>query len=272
MAPTKSKRSLPDIFSEPKSLTREQFRAMLVQAGLEQATVMVHASLRRFGKVEGGADAMIDVLTEVCRNVMMPGFQCYGNCRPPEPSWLLGQGYGTTPLASPADLAVYDPFLTPMHSSMGFLSQSFARKKNTYRSDHPWNSWLVRGPEANFLVGQRDWHRPNLPIENSLKLNSRVLLLGVTFDKCTALHLAEEKYGRILFVRWTKTREGIQPMKINGCGRGFKKADFLFDGKYCVSSQEILEKSIKILNKNKKFFCCDTTNCARCKESKFQTK
>jgi len=242
---------------------------MLVQAGLEQATVMVHASLRKFGKVAGGAEAMIEVLTEVCRNVMMPGFQCYGNCLPPEPSWLLGQGYGTTELQDPAKVAPYSVETVPMVSSMGILAARLADKGSTRRGDHPWNSWLACGPEAEFLVGEKDWQRPNLPIEKSMSLDARVLLLGVGFDKCTALHLAEEQCGREWFTRWTQTKEGLRPMKINGCGQGFwKMAGWLPPGPVWPAKL-ILKKAKEKILKDKTCFVCGPS-CVKCRDTVYE--
>jgi aminoglycoside 3-N-acetyltransferase len=239
---------------------------MLVRAGLEQTTVMVHASLRRFGKVEGGAEAMIDILTEVCRNVMMPGFQCYGNCQPPDPSWLVNNGYGSMELYDPAQVAPYLAEKVPMVPSMGILAERFAARKETQRGNHPWNSWLAWGREAYFLVGQKDWQRPNLPIEKSLSLDARVLLLGVGFDKCTALHLAEEQCGKIWFTRWTQTEEGLRPMRINGCGQGFWKTAAWLPPGPVWPVKLILEKAREEISKNKFCFICNP-NCLKCKNS-----
>nr|MBP8048509.1 AAC(3) family N-acetyltransferase [Anaerolineales bacterium] len=44
------------------------------QLGLSKQLVIAHASLRAFGPIEGGADAVLNALLETTRGIIMPTF------------------------------------------------------------------------------------------------------------------------------------------------------------------------------------------------------
>ena len=44
------------------------------QLGLSKQLVIAHASIRSFGPIEGGADAVLNALLETTRGIVMPTF------------------------------------------------------------------------------------------------------------------------------------------------------------------------------------------------------
>lgn len=60
------------------------------------------------------------------------------------------------------------------------------------------------------------------PLKQLVEMDGYIILMGVDLTKMTLLHLAEQKAGRNLFLRWTKNQSG-DPMyaKVGGCSNGF---------------------------------------------------
>ncbi|MDD3411029.1 MAG: AAC(3) family N-acetyltransferase, partial [Eubacteriales bacterium] len=66
------------------------------------------------------------------------------------------------------------------------------------RSAHPHVSWCARGPFAGWLLRGHTFGKPcfgpQSPLGRMYRRNAKVLLLGVGYDHCTCLHLAETLY------------------------------------------------------------------------------
>ena len=62
-------------------VTRDDIAAGLVRLGLTTTSdVVAHVSLRSFGRVDGGAAAVVAALTGVCGTVTMMAGSSRGNC------------------------------------------------------------------------------------------------------------------------------------------------------------------------------------------------
>ena len=106
----------------------EQFKKLGVKSGM---TLLVHSSLRRVGKVDGGADTVIDALLEVLGEngtLLMSGVS--GNVNPEQP--------------------VYHVKYTP--ATVGTLVNVFMKRDNVVRSLHPVHSVAGCGPRAKFIT------------------------------------------------------------------------------------------------------------------------
>src|SRR3954451_17966130 len=75
--------------STARTVTRDEIAAGLRALGLsEGSTALVHTSLRAFGQVEGGAEAVCRALLDVCGTVLLPAGA--GDCtRVPAPPGLV---------------------------------------------------------------------------------------------------------------------------------------------------------------------------------------
>ena len=92
-------------------------------------------------------------------------------------------------------MPVYDPATTPTRT-MGSVAEQFRTLPGALRSDHPHRSIAAQGPDAARIVAHHELTDPageNTPLGVLYELNAKVLLLGVGYDKCTALHLAENR-------------------------------------------------------------------------------
>ena len=156
---------------------------------------MVHCQLSALGWVPGGEQSVNAALREVV------GAQ--GTLAMPTQSWqLCDPAYLNHPSlprewwsAIRASMPVFDPAVTPTRT-MGAVAELFRTPPGTLRSDHPHRSFAAQGPEAAAIVAHHELTNPvgePTPLGVLYTLDARILLLGVGYDKCTALHLAEDR-------------------------------------------------------------------------------
>jgi aminoglycoside 3-N-acetyltransferase len=157
--------------------------------------VLVHASLSRFGIVSGGEQAVVAALQRavgVFGTVVMPS-QSWQLC---DPDFLDDPALGPRERAQiRASLPAYDEVLTPTRS-MGAIAELFRLQPGAHRSPHPHRSFAAAGLEAREITRTHDLASPfgeTSPLARLYALDASVLLLGVGFDRCTSLHLAEDR-------------------------------------------------------------------------------
>jgi aminoglycoside 3-N-acetyltransferase len=192
--------------------------------GLAEAPICVHSSLRSFGPVEGGADAVIDGLLAAGCTVMVPTFS-YGEVEPP-----VGQRparNGLDPHARwrrPAR-----PFAVEsndLDASMGTLPRVLLRRPGRVRGDNPLNSFAAVGPSAEALIKPQQPLDVYAPLRVLGELGGFVVLMGVGLDSMTLIHLAEQVAGRVLFRRWAVRSGGeVVECEVGSCSRGFPKLE-----------------------------------------------
>ena len=179
-----------------KPITKTEIKEAFAQVGLRPgATVMVHTSLSAIGYVCGGAQTVIEALTETVGpegTIMMPT-QSWKNLDPEdgvhagveEEYWQIIRD------SWPA----YDKRITPTNT-MGAVAEMFRSWPRTVRSDHPARSVAAWGKHAAYLVSDHDLSNifgDGSPIGKLYELDGEVLLIGVGYDKNTSLHLADAR-------------------------------------------------------------------------------
>lgn len=179
-----------------RPITADSLVRDLLSLGIRSGdVVLVHASLSSLGWVNGGPVAVIEALLRAVGpkgTIVMPAQSAdlsdpvnWG--APPVPaSW-----HQTIRETMPA----YDPGTTPTRD-MGRVAELFRTWPGALRSDHPSASFAARGPLAGQIIGRHDLADPlgeGSPLGVLYRLDAKVLLIGVDFDKCTALHLAERR-------------------------------------------------------------------------------
>lgn len=175
------------------TVTGSRLRRDLVALGVRSGiTLVVHSSLRAIGWVEGGAPTVVSALLDV----------------------IGDHGTLAMPAATPAqgeDPSVFDARSTP--TTLGAIPESFRKWPGTLRSDHPLESVCARGPSAIGITREHPLafsEGPGTPFDELHRLDSRILLLGVGFNRCTALHFAESLVDkrRVMSTRFPSRKDG----------------------------------------------------------------
>ena len=160
-------------------------------------TLLVHSSLSSIGWVVGGAPTVVRALLSALGEsgtLVMPAATPHGT----DPATWSSPRLPGAWLADVRDhLPVFDARTTP--TTMGAICESFRTWPNTLRSEHPVESVCARGVAASTIVGEHPLEFSEGlggPFEKLYNLNCQVLLLGVGFNRCTALHFAESLVDR----------------------------------------------------------------------------
>lgn len=156
--------------------------------------VIVHSSLRSFGFVVGGAQAVQLALRDAVGpqgTLVMPAFTPQ-LCHPS--TWRSPDLAGADLAGAAAAMPVFDRQGTPVSRTMGVLPELLRSLPGARRSGHPHVSFVAEGPRADEIVRSHpDGYRLSAqsPLGRLWDLDATVLMLGTEWNKCTALHLAE---------------------------------------------------------------------------------
>lgn len=198
----------PTASAEPFAV--RDIAADLRALGLETGDlVFVHAALSAVGRTVCGPRAVIEALQQVVGPdglVAMPGFSddardpMERDPRPPEAHWPKLR----------AETPPFDPAITP-NSGMGAIAEAFRTWPGVVRSPHPAASICAWGAGAVELTSSHplDWAMgADSPFGALMRRErSKVLLLGVGWNRCSALHTAETfADGRRLKTRRSRVR------------------------------------------------------------------
>jgi aminoglycoside 3-N-acetyltransferase len=160
--------------------------------------LIVHTSLSSLGQVIGGEQAVVQALLAAADGgtVVMPA-QSWHLC---DPAYLADPAVPTGHWDTIREyLPAYDPDTTPTRS-MGMVAETFRTWPGAHRSAHPHRSFAAVGPDADRILARHDLDSPvgeRSPLSALYDLYASVLLLGVGYDKCTVLHLAEDRVDQL---------------------------------------------------------------------------
>lgn len=158
--------------------TKQDLKKQLEEMGLRpEDAVMMHSSMKAIGQVEGGADAVLDVLME-----------------------YFSEGLFMTPTHTWAQMSdtynVFDPVNEP--SCVGLLTNLFRKRPGVVRSLHPTHSIAAYGKNAEeYIKGEENCTTPCTPggcWDRLRKVKGKILLVGVTHARNTFIHSVEEVF------------------------------------------------------------------------------
>jgi aminoglycoside N3'-acetyltransferase len=162
-------------------------RALGVRPG---DALMIHASLRKIGPVEGGPTGVLDALDQAVGPdgslMMVLGATVdheWVNTRPEDERVALLAG-----------VPPFDPLTAPVYPEVGYLAEVFRTRPGTRVTDNPSGRLAARGRLADHFVRSAPWddyYGPDSPLHRLCEAGGRVVRLGADPDTTTVLHYAE---------------------------------------------------------------------------------
>jgi aminoglycoside 3-N-acetyltransferase len=162
---------------------------------------------------------------------------------------------------------------------MGAVPAAIVTMPGRVRGNHPLDSFTAVGPRANELISEQGPLNVYAPLQALAKADGSVVLIGVGLDKMTLLHLAEQKAGRNLFIRWANGRDR-QPMVVEagGCSDGFvnfesilsplmKQAEIGGSVWRVYPARAVLEVAARAIRENAQLTHCSDPQCERCNDA-----
>ncbi|MEO3747886.1 AAC(3) family N-acetyltransferase [Plantactinospora sp. B5E13] len=180
----------------------ETLAAELRSLGLAPGdVVLVHAAARRVGSVVGGVPALVAAI----RTALGPHGTLVVPAQTPDNSVSSAAHRAATQGMTDDERRAYedtmpgfDPATTPSFG-VGRLAEHVRRLPDAVRSHHPQTSFSAWGPRARDLMRVHDLDShlgERSPLAALEAAGAKTLLLGVGYESCTALHLAEYRLRR----------------------------------------------------------------------------
>ena len=218
--------------SSPQQVGVREVAVGLEQAGLGGRPVCLHVSLRSFGGIEGGPEAVVEGCRQVGVTLLSPSFSgSLFRVPPPPGDGPIRNGiddYDALKRAAVRDRwpglrRVYTSECTEVDDWLGTTPAYVARYPARVRGASPGGSWSPIGPLAATLVGSSIEEDDFGPLRRLVELNGAVVLMGITLTSLTLLHLAEVEAGRRPFIFWSRASDGSVIRNRGGrCGSGFE--------------------------------------------------
>lgn len=193
----------------------EAIASGLARLGLDKrSSVVVHASLRSFGHVDGGAGTVVAALRRVCGTVLMMAgsgdltrvLAPPGLVRPNNAYWNAASWQEFDDLVQAA--TPYWPDL-PVSPWLGAVAEALRTTPGAMRGPHPLISFAAVGERATDLIGHERLDFPLGSLDRLAELDGEVLLLGVGHSSNTTIHLAEQRLGMGRFYRYARDGSGL---------------------------------------------------------------
>lgn len=149
-----------------------ELRSLLTDALRPGDDVLVHASLGLLGHFEAGVDDIIDALVQAVSPrgtvIMMSDTRSFSKT-------------GTFSMDQP--------------SETGLLTERMRQRSGVIRSRVPMVSFVACGPKARYFTAEYHSHLDDTAtLSRLLEQDGKVMMMGVSYEKCTLFHLSEERH------------------------------------------------------------------------------
>ena len=248
-------------------ITKQDIISGLKDLGLRAGdTVVAHSSLSSFGRVDGGAETVVDALIEV----------------------LGPQGTLAVPTFN-FEPDIFDPEKTS--SLTGKITEAVRKRPGAIRSRHPTHSITAIGRLAGVITEGHE--RVNAfargsALFNVLQANGKVLQLGTSQTTCSMVHVAEEIVGvpfldrqRNVGIKMPGGKVVRQWIRRPGCSQGFNVLDEPLRERgqlteamigrcraRLMTARALVEAAVEMLEADPESLLCTRPDCGNCAEAR----
>ena len=226
-----------------KVLTKDDIVRQLRKLGVKEDMIIeVHCAMHTFGWVVGGAQTVVDALLETVgpEGTIVMTIQASENTEPS--NWaappIKRSLWKTIRETTPA----FDPDESEF-PSMGAVANNLNRRPQACRSAHPCCAFVACGKNAELITNEHELDFPlgeKSPLGALYVLSSHILLMGVGYDNCTAMHFGEYlSHVRRVFLQGSAIKE-------NGNRKWVTYLDYTYDTDEFKEIGRKMEKSISV--------------------------
>ncbi len=243
------------------------------ELGLADKPVIVHASLKKFGAIQGGPGTVIQALLASCSCIIVPTFtyktMITPGVGPPNNGIEYGSGKDQNKMAEPFRVDM------PPDKMMGILPAALLGEKEAVRTSHPILSFS--GIQAEELLLTQTLFDPLAPIRALTEKGGWVVLINVDHSVNTSIHYAERLAGRRQFVRWALLTDRIVECPgFPGDSSSFNTIEEyvhhhtlrvdMEDGAFVqtVPLEKLVNVTVELIKKDPLALLCQRTDCDRC--------
>ena len=249
-----------------------QLRSAFQQLDLGNKPVIAHASLKPFGRIPNGADAVLQALSESVQAVIMPAFTYRTMITPATGPANNGISYGGDEYYNREAL----PFTLqmPADAMLGILPETLRTHPLAKRTSHPILSFA--GIRADAFLKAQTLHNPFAPIGSLAEEDGWVMLINVDHSVNTSIHYAEKLAGRKQFLRWALLpNRVVECPSFPGDSSGFnaitkyiqadtQRVDLEEAFIQAVPLNRLLDVVQELIIKDPLALLCHQTDCERC--------
>jgi len=242
------------------------------ELGLQETPVIAHASLKPFGYIQGGAEAVLDAMLASFASIIMPTHtyktKIIPEVGPPNNGIVYGSGVDKNKLAEPFHIGLRaDPM-------MGVLPETLRNHPAAMRTAHPILSFA--GVNAEFILFTQTLYEPLAPIGALAELGGWVVLINVDHTVNTSIHYAEKLARRRQFIRWALAEDRVvECPNYPGDSMGFQALEehIRFEtrrvelGEASIQAlplKRLFEVVQELIRKDPLALLCERTECERC--------
>jgi aminoglycoside 3-N-acetyltransferase len=253
-------------------LNLPRLRAFFLELGLFEKPVIVHASLKAFGHIHGGADTLLRALQESTAGILVPTFTYKTMITPGLGPSCNGINYGNDQNLN--SLAEFFDVDMPADRMMGMFPETVRTHPDARRTLHPILSFA--GINVDAALNAQTLFNPLAPISVLAEQDGWALLLGVDHTVNTSIHYGEKLAGRRQFTRWALTKKRtVECPGFPGDSSGFnviapdieRDTRFLEVGPALVQAVPLkrLFEAVRLrIKKNPLDLLCEREDCERC--------
>lgn len=258
----------------------EELKSAFDKLALSDKPVIAHASLKPFGPIEGGLEAVLEAMLKSFPSVIMTTHtyktHIIPEVGPPNNGIAYGSGHYLNQMAEPFHLGMRaDPM-------MGILPETLRNHPSATRTAHPILSFA--GINADLALSTQTLYEPLAPIGVLADQDGWVVLINVDHTVNTSIHYAEKLAGRKQFVRWALVSDRvIECPNYPGDSMGFQVIEpyIIFDTRridvgdgfiQAVPLQRLFEVVQAMIKKNPLALLCERVECERCQAVRVTNK